>query len=103
MLGQGKDNQRMRLLIKILALSDIVIYRTKAERLHKDLFHFLGDASKSYNEHFSAELRRVSTHLGGVANGGRENSEERNVSLGPSVIIYPETLHTEVRFRVPFF
>ena len=54
------ENHRTRQLLKVLALSDVVIYKTRAERLHTDLFYFLGDASKAYNEHFSAELQKVS-------------------------------------------
>lgn len=80
----ANSNRRTRLLLKILAVSDIVIYRTKAERLHDDLFHFLGDASKAYQEHFLQELKSVSEKRG-----------LRNVSsLGPSVIIFHETMHT---------
>ena len=54
------ENHRTRQLLKVLAISDIVIYKTRAERLHTDLFYFMGDASKAYNEHFSAELQKVS-------------------------------------------
>ena len=53
------ENHRTRQLLKVLAISDIVIYKTRAERLHTDLFYFMGDASKAYNEHFSAELQKV--------------------------------------------
>jgi len=49
LLGVSENaNKRMRLLMKILAVSDIVIYRTRAERLHSDLFTFLGDASEAH-------------------------------------------------------
>lgn len=75
----GHAHRRTRLLLKVLAVSDIVIYKTKAERLHNDLFHFLGDASQAYTEHFSAELKRVSQAIG---------------RLGPVVIIFHETRHT---------
>ena len=57
MLGQGRENVRTRLLLKILAVSDIVIYRTRAERLHNDLFYFLGDASTAFNKHFQVCCR----------------------------------------------
>ena len=61
--GTGREivneNHRTRQLLKVLAISDVVIYKTKAERLHSDLFYFLGDASKAYNDHFSAELQQV--------------------------------------------
>ena len=56
------ENHRTRQLLKVLAISDIVIYKTRAERLHTDLFYFMGDASKAYNEHFSAELQKVSLY-----------------------------------------
>ena len=49
-------NRRTRLLLKILALSDVALYRTRAERLHNDMFVFLKDASNVYCEHFSSEL-----------------------------------------------
>eukprot|EP00094_Tigriopus_californicus_P012713 TCALIF_12290-PA protein Name:"Similar to ZFYVE1 Zinc finger FYVE domain-containing protein 1 (Homo sapiens)" AED:0.02 eAED:0.02 QI:61/1/1/1/1/0.75/4/514/657 len=78
-LGQGHENRRTRQLLKVLAVSDIVIVKTQAERLHNDLFHFLGDAAKAYEEHFSAELKRVSQAIG---------------RLGPLVIIFHETRHT---------
>jgi zinc finger FYVE domain-containing protein 1 len=54
------NNRRTRLLLKVLAISDIIIYRTRAERLHNDLFTFLGDASRAYVQHFSKELRAAS-------------------------------------------
>jgi hypothetical protein len=44
----------------------------------------LGDASKSYNEHFSSELQKVSKDSHGAA------------VLGPTVIVFHETLHTDV-------
>ena len=43
-------------LAQVLAVSDVVIYRSRAERLHNDLFYFLGDAAKSYNHHFQVNL-----------------------------------------------
>lgn len=47
------------------------------------MFYFLGDASKSYNEHFSSELQKVSKETNGAA------------TLGPTIIIFHETLHTD--------
>jgi zinc finger FYVE domain-containing protein 1 len=40
----------------VLAVSDIVIYVTRAERLHQDMFTFLEDASAAYCKYFSKEL-----------------------------------------------
>ena len=56
----------------------------RAERLHSDLFYFLGDASKSYNDHFSMELQKVSKE-------GNSGSV-----LGPTILIFHETVHTDV-------
>ena len=79
------SNQRTRLLLKILALSDIVIYRTRAERLHNDLFVFLADASNSYTKHFYKELMDACQRLGVKMALG---------ALGPAVVIFHETQHT---------
>jgi len=98
MLGLAtNENLRTRILLKVLAVSDIVIYRTRAERLHNDLFYFLGDASKAYNKHFSQELSRVGEQNSFVSD---ENPDDGAVtSLGPSVILFHETLHTDVLGR----
>ncbi|KAL7295622.1 hypothetical protein TKK_0010985 [Trichogramma kaykai] len=79
------ENARTRLLLKVLAVSDIVIYRTRSERLHKDLFTFLGAASRAYSHYFQAALQAVSLREG-IANAVN--------TLGPSVIIFHETRHT---------
>ena len=88
MLGVSQnENRRTRLLLKVLAISDIVIYRTRAERLHNDLFTFLGDASEAYWKYFTPELKEASDRC------------KLNVplsTLGPSVIIFHETQHTEL-------
>lgn len=58
LLGASKnENRRTRLLLKVLAVSDVVVYRTRAERLHNDLFTFLGDASDAYWKYFTPELK----------------------------------------------
>lgn len=75
-------DQRMRLLLKVLAISDIAIYRTRSERLHRDLFTFLGTASKAFYKHFSAALQSLG--LPGPA-----------TSLGPAVFVFHETLNTQ--------
>ncbi|CAG6006743.1 unnamed protein product [Menidia menidia] len=83
----ANQNQRMRLLLKVLAVSDIVIYRTRAERLHNDMFHFLSSASVAYLKHFSQELRALSTRCG---------LDVPLSSLGPAVIVFQETTHTQL-------
>lgn len=80
-----KEDQRTRLLLKVLAVSDIIIYRTRAERLQRDMYTFLGGASKAYREHFEAALKQL-----------RQTSDidRTSTSLGPSVIIFHETKYT---------
>uniref|UniRef100_A0A1B6E4F3 FYVE-type domain-containing protein n=1 Tax=Clastoptera arizonana TaxID=38151 RepID=A0A1B6E4F3_9HEMI len=81
----SNENQRTRLLLKVLAISDIVIYRTRSERLHRDLFTFLGSASRAYTQHFQTAL---------VAVGQRGDFGGPLSALGPAVIIFHETRHT---------
>lgn len=83
----SNQNQRTRLLLKVLAVSDIVIYRSRADRLHSDMFQFLGDASKAYLKHFAAELSAASQRL---------RLDAAVSTLGPAVIIFHETTHTEI-------
>lgn len=83
----GNHNQRTRLLLKVLAISDIVIYRTRAERLHTDMFTFLGDASDAYLKHFTKELKDATE---------RCHMDVPLCSLGPAVIIFHETQHTHL-------
>lgn len=80
------NNRRTRLLLKVLAVSDVIIYRTRAERLHNDLFTFLGDASRAYVHHFSKELRAASQ---------RCNLSCTLSDLGPVIVIFHETVHTD--------
>lgn len=81
----SNQNQRTRLLLKLLAISDVVIYRTRAERLHNDMFYFLSDASKAYSKHFTEELRAVS----------KRNKMSLDVTnLSPAVVIFHETQNT---------
>ncbi|KAK7505474.1 hypothetical protein BaRGS_00003219 [Batillaria attramentaria] len=82
--SSSNDNRRTRLLLKVLATSDIVVFRTRAERLHNDMFVFLSNASKAYKKHFSEELRTASQ---------RYRIKESN--LGPTLVVFQETTHTE--------
>ena len=118
MLGRvDNENIRTRMLLKVLAVSDIVIYRyntfilksslltsthklinyrTRAERLHNDMFYFLGDASKAYVKHFKMELDTMGE------NNIKSDDKVITISasnLGPTVIIFHETLHTDVLSR----
>lgn len=80
-----KESQRTRMLLKVLAISDIVIYRTRSERLQRDMYTFLGGASKAYTDHFQLALKQI------LRKAEMENAPS---SLGPSVIIFHETRHT---------
>eukprot|EP00794_Sanderia_malayensis_P020377 gene20377-22386_t len=87
LLGISENaNKRMRLLLKVLAISDVVIYRTRAERLHMDMFTFLGDASEAYQKYFSKDLKCVKEKF---------KLDLSLCSLGPAVIIFQETHYTE--------
>ncbi|XP_059505367.1 zinc finger FYVE domain-containing protein 1 isoform X2 [Stegostoma tigrinum] len=79
--------QRTRLLLKVLAISDIIIYRTRTDRLHNDLFKFLSDASEAYLKHFTKELKATTARCG---------LDVPLSTLGPSVIIFHETMHTKL-------
>ncbi|XP_078064685.1 zinc finger FYVE domain-containing protein 1-like, partial [Mustelus asterias] len=83
----SRQSQRLRLLLKVLAVSDVVVYRTRAERLHNDLFRFLGNASQAYLKHFTGELKAVSDRCG---------LEVPLSSLGPALIIFHETANTKL-------
>ncbi|KAE8585588.1 hypothetical protein XENTR_v10021368 [Xenopus tropicalis] len=83
----NKQNQRMRLLIKVLAVSDVVVYRTRAERLHNDMFQFLGDASNAYLKYFTPEFKSLSSRCG---------LDVTLSSLGPALIIFHETSRTDL-------
>lgn len=82
--SSANDNRRTRLLLKVIAVSDIVVFRTRAERLHKDMFVFLSNASKAYKKHFDKELRAAS-----------ERYKIEESSLGPILVVFQETAHTE--------
>ncbi|XP_011504970.1 PREDICTED: zinc finger FYVE domain-containing protein 1-like [Ceratosolen solmsi marchali] len=79
------ENARTRLLLKVLAISDVVVYGTRSERLHRDMFTFLGSASETYSYYFQAALQAI---------GQREGILSSVNALGPSVIIFHETRHT---------
>lgn len=86
MLGDTvRQKEHIRLLLKILAISDVVIYRTQAERLHNDMYVFLSEASQAYQKFFDAELKAVSEKL-----------KLEKPHLGPVVVVFHETQHTEL-------
>ncbi|KAG5678161.1 hypothetical protein PVAND_007855 [Polypedilum vanderplanki] len=73
------ENQQHRMLMKVLAVSDIIIYRTRAERLNSDMYKFLGTASKIYQRHLSPLLNDNASNF---------------TTYGPSVIIFHEVSNT---------
>jgi zinc finger FYVE domain-containing protein 1 len=81
----SNENKRLRLLLKVLAISDVIIYRTRAERLHNDLFKFLSDASVAYLKYFTKELKTAASKL----------KLDTISSLGPCCVIFHETQHTD--------
>ena len=90
------DNVRNRLLLKILCISDIVIFRTRAPKLVNDMFHFLSDASNAFLKYFRKELENVMKTC---------KVDGPMSIMGPMLIIFHETQYTEVlrgRFRTRF-
>lgn len=75
------ENQQYRMLMKVLAVSDIIIYRTRSERLNSDMYKFLATASKIYQKHLSPLLLHESDHA-------------TNFTAGPSAIIFHEVHNT---------
>ncbi|XP_015189179.1 PREDICTED: zinc finger FYVE domain-containing protein 1-like isoform X2 [Polistes dominula] len=80
------ESGKIRLLLKVLAISDIVIYRTRSEKLNKDLFLFLSSASQAYSHYFRTALQAM---------GKRTGMSSSLASLGPCVIVLQETRHTK--------
>lgn len=84
LLGETiNENRQMRMLLKVLAISDIAIYRTRSERLRTDMYKFLGTASRAFTKYFSGALQSLGSTL-------------TPQSLGPAVIIFQETQNTEI-------
>lgn len=74
------ENQQYRMLMKVLAVSDIIIYRTRSERLNSEMYKFLATASKIYQKHLSPLLH--------------DSDHASNFTAGPSVIIFHEVHNT---------
>eukprot|EP00118_Oscarella_pearsei_P010955 m.70056 g.70056 ORF g.70056 m.70056 type:complete len:839 (+) comp35656_c0_seq1:22-2538(+) len=84
-LGVRKNvDSHTRLLLKILAISDVVIYRTRAERLHRDMYQFLSTSSESYQKYFAAQLKATADKL-----------EVDLPCLGPALVIFHTTQYTQ--------
>ncbi|ENN80172.1 hypothetical protein YQE_03398, partial [Dendroctonus ponderosae] len=69
-----------------LLVSDIIIYRTRSERLQRDMYSFLGGASNVYKQHFYTALQKTLA---------RSDGEKINAGLAPGVIIFHETQYTD--------
>ncbi|CAH8447344.1 unnamed protein product [Heterobilharzia americana] len=86
LLGASPNpNRQRRLLLKVFALADVVIYRTMSDRLHSDMFTFLADASDAFSEHFRPDLEALAERTGLPWTPGQ---------LGPVVVVFQETQHT---------
>ncbi|CAF0874456.1 unnamed protein product [Adineta ricciae] len=81
------DNTRNRLLLKILCISDIVIYRTRASKLPNDMFQFLSDASNAFLKYFRKELENVMKNC---------KADGPVSTMGPTLIVFHETQHTGI-------
>jgi zinc finger FYVE domain-containing protein 1 len=76
------ENQQYRMLVKVLAIADIIIYRTRSERINSEMYKFLATASKIYQKHLSPILR-----------DGADLSSS-TFTAGPSAIIFHEVHNT---------
>eukprot|EP00388_Colpodella_angusta_P010876 GDKJ01028133.1.p1 GENE.GDKJ01028133.1~~GDKJ01028133.1.p1 ORF type:complete len:499 (-),score=74.44 GDKJ01028133.1:64-1560(-) len=76
---------KSRLLLKILAISDVVIFRKWGERLTSDVFQFIDESSDVFRDFFREEIVQLSTTLDLPAQ-----------SFGASVIISHETVHSDL-------
>lgn len=81
------DNARNRLLLKILCVSDVVVYRTKAPKLPNDMFQFLSDASTAFLKYFKGEIENVMKNC---------KVDGPMSAMGPTLIVFHETQHTEI-------
>ncbi|CAF3400423.1 unnamed protein product [Rotaria sp. Silwood1] len=81
------DNIRNRLLLKILCISDIIIFRTRAPKLPNDMFQFLSDASNAFLKFFRRELENVMKNC---------KVDGPMSTMGPTLIVFHETQFTEV-------
>ncbi|VDP91040.1 unnamed protein product [Echinostoma caproni] len=86
LLGTNANhNMHRRLLLKVFAIADVVIYLTKAARLYSDMFSILADASDAFAQHFRPDLEALAHRTGLPWSVGQ---------LGPAVVVFQETLHT---------
>lgn len=68
-------------------MSDVIIYKTDAGRLHSDMFMFLSESSSAFQQHFSKELRDVIE---------RSKMSVTTNSIAPAAIVFHETRRTEL-------
>lgn len=81
------ENQQYRMLMKVLAVSDIIIYRTRSERLNSEMYKFLATASKIYQKHLSPLLNEHDHATSFTASSSSSTT-------GPSAIIFHEVHNT---------
>uniref|UniRef100_A0A5K3FFU0 GBP domain-containing protein n=1 Tax=Mesocestoides corti TaxID=53468 RepID=A0A5K3FFU0_MESCO len=87
LLGASSNpNKQRRLLLKVFAVADVVVYRTMSDRLHNDMFIFLADASDAFANHFQPQLESLAQ---------QSDLPWSTRQLGPAVVIFQETRHTE--------
>ena len=73
--------------MQVLAISDVIIYKTCAGRLHHDMFTFLSDSSKAFQNHFAKELKNAVR---------RSKASFSANTLAPSAIVFHETQRTNL-------
>ncbi|XP_018648886.1 putative zinc finger protein [Schistosoma mansoni] len=80
LLGASPNpNRQRRLLLKVFALADVVIYRTMSDRLHSDMFTFLAGCKRCFFRTFSVSSTNNNTCTDRL--GSAEPSNERMSTL----------------------
>ena len=67
-------------------MSDVVIYKTDAGRVHADMFTFLSESSLAFHKHFTNELKRVIE---------RSKVDMAVNTVAPAAVVFHETRRTD--------
>uniref|UniRef100_A0A1I8G2U7 B box-type domain-containing protein n=1 Tax=Macrostomum lignano TaxID=282301 RepID=A0A1I8G2U7_9PLAT len=87
--------RQVSLLLKVLAISDIVIYRARCERLQDDAFAFLSDASRAFVDVLRPALIEKSGNRSGAYDDCEAEGEEVDEEdTRPALLVFHETRHT---------
>lgn len=84
-----------RLLLKVLAVSDVIIIKIDSQRFQQDAIYFLKDSGEAYQKMFAEKIRQTMKKM---------KLQGSTSSLGPCVILLQETAHEpDVRSVLIYF